>query len=99
MSDLKIEKIRYLLDDPYEEKVCLQDMIEAITNMSMLCAKLEIEQNRSAIVELKKRAKDFKKLAIDFNERVRGEVFNEVVDWQANNDPKSQGQGAGLRND
>jgi hypothetical protein len=99
MSDLKIEKIRYLLDDPYEERVCLQDMIEAITGMSMLCAKLEIEQNRSAVVELKKRSKEFKKLAIDFNERVRGEVFNEVVEWQASNDPTSQGQGGSLRND
>lgn len=99
MSDLKIEKIRYLLDDPYEEKVCLQDMIKALTDMSMLCAKLEIEQNRSAVVELKKRSKDFKRLAIDFNERVRGEVFNEVVEWQAGNDPKSQGRGGSLSND
>jgi hypothetical protein len=72
-------RIRYLLDDPYNEKVCLNDVIMAFASTSEMLSKLEYKNTAHALREAKKAVKKAKLKMIEFELRLRNEVTEEVT--------------------
>lgn len=73
-------KLRNLLSDPVKQDVCLDDLIFKLTNCSKAIAVLEHKNTKTALDSAKKQMNEFKRLYIEFENRIRGRVTVEVLD-------------------
>ena len=78
----QILKIRNLIKDcKEEEEIVLQDFISILSEVSKNCTKLEVENNKKIIVDLRRNLRDLKKVLILFKNRIDTEVYADVMHW------------------
>lgn len=76
MSDLRL---RYLLDDPRGESICLHDVIKAYAASSEKLSKLEYKNTAHALREAKKAVRAAREVANEFYARLKDEVTEDVT--------------------
>jgi hypothetical protein len=79
MTEERFNKIRILLNDPMGDTLCLKDIIDQAIKMNVPLSKLEYENNRAAIDDAKKMAKRLRNLAVNFEKRLKEDVFKEII--------------------
>lgn len=99
MPENHIPKLRSLLNDPTGEEVCAQDLMDACVNMSMPLAKLEVENNKTALVDAKRALRKLKRMVVEMENRVKTTVAHEIAEWHVDNDVRDLGTGRSLSND
>jgi len=78
-------RLRYLLDDPRKEIVCLSDVVSSLVACTDPLSKLEYKNTKHSLVESKKALKQAKRKLIDFELRLKNEVTEEVAEEKAKN--------------
>jgi hypothetical protein len=73
-------KIRNLVQDPAKIDLCLQDLIFKLTSCAESLSILEHKNTKTALDNVKRELGEFKKLYIEFEQRIRGKVTYEVMD-------------------
>jgi len=73
-----------LTNDIRKEDLCLQDIIDKAISLSGPACKLEIENNKAALEELKKGAREIRDLGEAFYHRLKNEVQPEVIAYHVN---------------
>lgn len=76
MSDLRI---RYVLDDPRGEKVCLNDVIKQFARTSEKMRFLEYKNSAHALREAKKVLREAKRIFAMFEERIKNEITEDIA--------------------
>ena len=98
MSSGTVDKIRNILNDPREEDLCLSDIVNEALALDLLCAKLEIENNKTALRDLKRAIRNFKKTVIKFEYRIGTVIGNEIIAYDSNHKGENYHSGRGLSN-
>lgn len=88
----KVIKIRLLLDDPHEEVITHNDLIQSLLGMVQDLSKLEVSNNKSAVQKCIRTCIDHEKLVKEFKIRLREEVKPEVIDHHAERAERRRGQ-------
>jgi hypothetical protein len=79
MTEEKFSKIRLLLNDPLGDNLCLKDIIDQAIKLNVPLSKLEYENSRAAIDEAKRLSKNLRRMAIDFEKRLKDDIFKEII--------------------
>ena len=79
MTEERFSKIRLLLNDPMGDNLCLKDIIDQAIKLNVPLSKLEYENNRAAIDEAKRLSKHLRRMAIDFEKRLKDDIFKEII--------------------
>jgi len=79
MTEERFSKIRLLLNDPMGDNLCLKDIIDQAIKLNVPLSKLEYENNRAAIDEAKRLTKELRRMAINFEKRIKDDVFREII--------------------
>ena len=72
-------RIRYVLDDPRGESVCLNDVIKAFVRASDKLRFLEYKNSAHSLREGKKALRTAKKVLIEFELRLKDEITEDVT--------------------
>lgn len=73
------DRIRYVLDDPRGEVICLNDVIKALAKTSHQLKNLEFKNTAHALRESKRALKEAKAKFIEFELRLKNEITQEVA--------------------
>ena len=73
------ERLRYILNDPSRNKVCLDDIVKVLANTSEKLRHLEYKNSAHSLREAKKAFRVAKNLIVDFEVRLKGEITEEIV--------------------
>jgi len=72
-------RLRYVLDDPREEAVCLNDVIKAFVSTAEKLRFLEYKNSAHSLREGKKALRAAKKILVQFEERLKNEITEDVT--------------------
>ncbi len=78
MND-KTGKLRNVLNDPRGEEVCLDTVIKAFAAISDQLRHLEYKNSAHSLREAKKAFRAAKKILVDFEERLKVEITEDIV--------------------
>ena len=73
------ERLRYILNDPTNEKVCLDDVVMVLANTAEKLRHVEYKNSAHSLREAKKAFRIAKNLMTEFEVRLKGEITEEVV--------------------
>jgi hypothetical protein len=73
------ERIRYVLDDPRGESVCLNDVVKAYIRASEKIRHLEYKNSAHSLREAKRVMREAKKVAAEFEVRLKNEITTDVM--------------------
>jgi hypothetical protein len=86
------DKIRNILEDPFEEDVCLNDVVMAFVGLSDYMSRLEYENKvhyyKEASKELTKAKKKFQEFEHRFRNEIRVDVIEKISRYDKRVDPK-----------
>ena len=92
MQNEKVARIRILTRDIHNDVICLYDIIEKCLELSQAATTLEVENNKKALEDLKRGAKEARDLSILYYERLLHEVQPEVIAHFERNRPAPRGK-------
>jgi len=72
-------KIRNVLNDPYEEDVCLDDVIKALVGSGKGLAPLEYKNTKHALKTGKRAFKEAKMVFLAFEKRLKEEIGADII--------------------
>jgi len=81
-------KIRNILNDTRKEEVCLDDVVMAFANSSSKLKQLEYNNSFHSYREASKAFNEAKRVMVDFEARLRGEVKESIVLAVSKVDPR-----------
>ena len=87
-----VARIRILLNDTREDKICIQSIIDKAISLSQDAATLEVANQKRPLDRLKRETKELRDLVIEFHNRLVDEVQPEVLDFLGNK-PKAKPRG------
>jgi len=96
MQNGKVGKIRNLVQDIHNEKVCIQSFIDLALKLSKQACILEVENSPNALSELKRGARELRDLGTLFYRRLCDEVTPEVIAYRESL-PKGSPRGKDIR--
>jgi len=74
-----MSRLRYLLSDPTESVVCLNDLVTELLKCSDYMRELEYKNTNHALKNAKKAMREFKLKFIELELRLKNEVTEEVM--------------------
>ena len=74
-----MSKLRNVLEDDWNEDVCLNDVIKAFVGTSKRMSALEYKNSAWALREAKKEFREAERVMLKFKARLKGEITEEVV--------------------
>ena len=83
-----MSKLRNVLEDDFNNDVCLDDVIKAFVGLTKRRAELEHKNTPYALTEAKKGLRAAEKVFLEFKARIKGPITEEVITYNSKIDKR-----------